>query len=77
MERQPAQFKSQDPRMPLRIPPRIQVAHPHVGIVLDPCHCPATLLHLGLGPEQVVPAFPIAPPQVGPWGAPWAPVLTP
>lgn len=64
-------------QVPLRIPPWIQVAHPHVGIVFDPWHCPATLLALGLGPEQAVPASLIAPPQVGPWGAPWAPVCTP
>lgn len=65
VDRQPAQSKSQDPRMPLRIPPRPQIARPHVGVVLDPRHCPATLLHLGLGPEQAVPAFLIAPPLLG------------
>lgn len=28
-----------------------------MGIAFDPCHCPATLLPLGLGPEQAVPTF--------------------
>lgn len=40
------------------------------------CHCPATLLPLALGPEQAAPVFLIAPPLVGSWLAPWAPVLT-
>lgn len=54
-------------QMPLGTPTQDPGSLP-VGLALDPCHCSAILLPLGLGPEQVVPAFLIAPAQVGTLG---------